>query len=165
MNRLERRILLIYPSDLDGFAGEMYIYEDPLKILADGAYHKNYEKNILGSGVIISQFIQNRYLLITEAGDPFGLIMIVDIVNKDVLELSKVTIVSILLEGKFSEPSIRLLYPDVDLVLRTPPFQTTNPLNLSRPYLPSLLMRDSLFSLTTIVSTESESSDESVSNE
>ncbi|EXX70752.1 hypothetical protein RirG_084690 [Rhizophagus irregularis DAOM 197198w] len=61
MNRLERRILLIYPSDLDGFAGEMYIYEDPLKILADGAYHKNYEKNILGSGVIISQFIQNRH--------------------------------------------------------------------------------------------------------
>lgn len=115
MNRLERRILLIYPSDLDGFAGEMYIYEDPPKILADGAYHKNYEKNILDSGVIISQFIQNRYLLITEAGDPFGLIMIVDIVNKDVLDLSKDTIVSILLEEKFSEPSIRLLYPDVDL--------------------------------------------------
>ena len=82
MNRLERCILLIYPSDLDGFTGEMYIYEDPLKILADSPYHKNHEKNILGSGVTISQFIQNRYLLITEARNPFGLIVIIDIVRK-----------------------------------------------------------------------------------
>jgi len=100
---------------LDEFAGEIYIYEDLLKILADSVYHKNYEKNILDSGVIISQFIQNQYLLIIEVRDPFGLIMIVNIVNKDVLDLSEDTIVSILLEGKFSEPSIRLLYPDVDL--------------------------------------------------
>ncbi|GET50416.1 uncharacterized protein OCT59_026133 [Rhizophagus irregularis] len=124
MNRLERRILLIYPSDLDGFAGEMYIYEDPLKILADGAYHKNYEKNILGSGVIISQFIQNRYLLITEAGYPFGLIMIVDIVNKDVLDLTKDTIVSILLEEKFSEPSIILTL--IFINIRISPIKITN---------------------------------------
>ncbi len=115
INQLERRILLIYPNILDEFAGEIYIYEDLLKILADSVYHKNYEKNILDSGVIISQFIQNQYLLIIEVRDPFGLIMIVNIVNKDVLDLSEDTIVSILLEGKFSEPSIRLLYPDVDL--------------------------------------------------
>ncbi len=115
MNRLERRILLIYPNILDRFVKKIYIYENPLKILADNAYHKNYEKNILGSEVIISQFIQNQYLLIMETGDPFGLIMIVDIVNKDILDLSEDTIVSILLEGKFSKPSIRLLYPDVNL--------------------------------------------------
>ncbi|CAI2184509.1 8145_t:CDS:2 [Funneliformis geosporum] len=57
----------------------------------------------------------NQYLLIIEAGNHFRLIMIVDIVNKDVLDLSEDKIASILLEGKFSKPSIKLLYPDVNL--------------------------------------------------